>query len=174
MMSLWALMSGGCIHDQGGWLKICIYISPLSIQKCGRNDEVDSISLDQRKTLQSQVVAKSSEENKEFEKQRTAAIAEVAKTKEVKVISCDIAFAVTRQIVFECLVMRKVFIQHLFIREHVRVLVHLVAGETQAGTCLAPLHLPETVTHTSKGGEKTEQREPNGLKADKMETIENW
>ncbi|TNM90952.1 hypothetical protein fugu_003241 [Takifugu bimaculatus] len=51
-------------------------------QKCGRNDEVDSRSLDQRKTLQSQVVAKSSEENKEFEKQRTAAIAEVAKTKE--------------------------------------------------------------------------------------------
>uniref|UniRef100_H3C1T4 Survival of motor neuron-related-splicing factor 30 n=1 Tax=Tetraodon nigroviridis TaxID=99883 RepID=H3C1T4_TETNG len=51
-------------------------------QKCARNDDVDSRSLDQRKTLQTQIVAKSSEENKEFEKQRTAAIAEVAKTKE--------------------------------------------------------------------------------------------
>lgn len=100
----------------------------------------------------------------------------MAKTKEVKVISCHLAFAVTRQIVVECLVMRNVVIciQHLFIREHVRVLVHLVAEETQVGTCLARLHLPGTVTHTSKGGEKTERREPNGLKADKMETIENW
>lgn len=50
-----------------------------------RKDDVESRSLDQRKTLQSQIVAKSSEENKEFEKQRTAAIAEVAKTKEVNV-----------------------------------------------------------------------------------------
>lgn len=100
----------------------------------------------------------------------------MAKTKEVKVISGDLASAVTRQIVVECLVVSNVFvsIQHLFIREHVRVLVHLVAEETQAGTCLAPLHLPGTETHTSKGGEKTERREPNGLKADKMETIENW
>lgn len=99
----------------------------------------------------------------------------MAKTKEVKVISCDLAFAVKRQIVVECLVMRNgfIFIQHLFIREHVRVLVHLVAGETQAGTCLAPLHLSGTETHTSKGGEKKGRREPNGLK-DKMETIENW
>lgn len=47
---------------------------------------MDSRSLDQRKTLQSQIVTKSSEENKEFEKQRTAAIAEVAKTKEVNVV----------------------------------------------------------------------------------------
>lgn len=47
---------------------------------------MDSRLLDQRKTLQSQIVAKSSEENKEFEKQRTAAIAEVAKTKEVNVV----------------------------------------------------------------------------------------
>lgn len=51
-----------------------------------RKDDVDSRSLDQRKTLQSQIVTKSSEENKEFEKQRTAAIAEVAKTKEVNVV----------------------------------------------------------------------------------------
>lgn len=141
-----------------------------------RSDDVDSRSLDQRKTLQSQTVAKSSEENKEFEKQRTAAIAEVAKTKEVKVIDYDLAFAVNIQILVEWLVMRNVFIfiQHLFNREHVRVLVHSVAEETQVGTCPGPLHLPGTETHTCKGGEKTEQREPNGLKADKMETIENW
>lgn len=51
-------------------------------QKCARKDEVDSRELDQRKTLQTHVVAKSIDENDEFEKQRTAAIAEVAKTKE--------------------------------------------------------------------------------------------
>ncbi|XP_042348695.1 tudor domain-containing protein 3 isoform X2 [Plectropomus leopardus] len=51
-------------------------------QKCARKDDVDSRELDQRKTLQSQNVAKSTDENDEFEKQRTAAIAEVAKTKE--------------------------------------------------------------------------------------------
>lgn len=55
-------------------------------QKCVRKDDIDSKSLDQRKTLQSQIVAKGSEENQEFEKQRTAAIAEVAKTKEVNVV----------------------------------------------------------------------------------------
>lgn len=52
-------------------------------QKCSRKDDVDSRELDQRKTLQTQIVGKSTEENNEFEKQRTAAIAEVAKTKEV-------------------------------------------------------------------------------------------
>ncbi|XP_076011612.1 tudor domain-containing protein 3 [Genypterus blacodes] len=51
-------------------------------QKCARKEEVDTRELDQRKTLQSQSVVKSTEENDEFEKQRTAAIAEVAKTKE--------------------------------------------------------------------------------------------
>uniref|UniRef100_A0A3P8U4I2 Survival of motor neuron-related-splicing factor 30 n=1 Tax=Amphiprion percula TaxID=161767 RepID=A0A3P8U4I2_AMPPE len=51
-------------------------------QKCSRKDEVDSRELDQRKTLQTHVVTKSIDENDEFEKQRTAAIAEVAKTKE--------------------------------------------------------------------------------------------
>ncbi|KAL6112913.1 tdrd3 [Pungitius sinensis] len=51
-------------------------------QKCARTDEADSRDLDQRKTLQSQTVARSPDENDEFEKQRTAAIAEVAKTKE--------------------------------------------------------------------------------------------
>ncbi|CAN9507222.1 unnamed protein product [Ophioblennius macclurei] len=51
-------------------------------QKCARKDEVDSRDLDQRKTLQTHSVAKSPDENDEFEKQRTAAIAEVAKTKE--------------------------------------------------------------------------------------------
>lgn len=44
---------------------------------------MDSRELDQRKTLQTVTVAKSPDENDEFEKQRTAAIAEVAKTKEV-------------------------------------------------------------------------------------------
>lgn len=52
-------------------------------QKCSRKDDVDSRELDGRKTLQAQTIGKSSEENNEFEKQRTAAIAEVAKTKEV-------------------------------------------------------------------------------------------
>uniref|UniRef100_G3PR97 Survival of motor neuron-related-splicing factor 30 n=1 Tax=Gasterosteus aculeatus TaxID=69293 RepID=G3PR97_GASAC len=51
-------------------------------QKCARMDDADSRDLDQRKTLQSQTVAKSPDENDDFEKQRTAAIAEVAKTKE--------------------------------------------------------------------------------------------
>lgn len=44
---------------------------------------MDSRELDQRKTLQTHTVVKSTDENDEFEKQRTAAIAEVAKTKEV-------------------------------------------------------------------------------------------
>ncbi|XP_035508244.1 tudor domain-containing protein 3 [Morone saxatilis] len=51
-------------------------------QKCARKDEVDSRDLDQRKTLQTHSVVKSPDENDEFEKQRIAAIAEVAKTKE--------------------------------------------------------------------------------------------
>uniref|UniRef100_A0A7N8X9J2 Survival of motor neuron-related-splicing factor 30 n=1 Tax=Mastacembelus armatus TaxID=205130 RepID=A0A7N8X9J2_9TELE len=51
-------------------------------QKCARKDEVDSRQLDQRKTLQTHGVVKTTDENDEFEKQRTAAIAEVAKTKE--------------------------------------------------------------------------------------------
>lgn len=53
------------------------------MQKCARRDEVDSRELDQRKTLQTHSVVKSTDENDEFEKQRTAAIAEVAKSKEV-------------------------------------------------------------------------------------------
>lgn len=44
---------------------------------------MDTRELDQRKTLQTHNVVKSPDENDEFEKQRTAAIAEVAKTKEV-------------------------------------------------------------------------------------------
>ncbi|KAM4596660.1 tudor domain-containing protein 3 isoform 1-T1 [Fundulus diaphanus] len=51
-------------------------------QKCGRQDDVDTRELDQRKTLQTQNVTKSTDDNDEFEKQRTAAIAEVSKTKE--------------------------------------------------------------------------------------------
>jgi len=55
-----------------------------SLQKSGRKDEVDCRDLDQRKTLQTlQPVTKNPDENDEFEKQRTAAIAEVAKAKEV-------------------------------------------------------------------------------------------
>lgn len=56
---------------------------------------------------------------------------------------------------------------------HIRVLVHLVAGETLVGTCLVPLRPPGAETHI-RGGEKTDWRGPKGLKADKMETIENW
>lgn len=59
------------------------FVAFTFFQKCSRKDDVDSRELDQRKTLQAQTVGKSTEENNEFEKQRTAAIAEVAKTKEV-------------------------------------------------------------------------------------------
>ncbi|XP_045555550.1 tudor domain-containing protein 3 isoform X6 [Salmo salar] len=51
-------------------------------QKCVRNEEVDSRELDTRKTLVSTSVVKTADENEEFEKQRLAAIAEVAKNKE--------------------------------------------------------------------------------------------
>lgn len=53
-------------------------------QKCVRKDEVDSKALDQKKTLQSSNVSKAANENDEFEKQRIAAIAEVAKSKETR------------------------------------------------------------------------------------------
>ncbi|XP_054627216.1 tudor domain-containing protein 3 isoform X1 [Dunckerocampus dactyliophorus] len=49
-------------------------------QKCARKDETDSDELDKRKTLQS--VIKITDENDDFAKQRSAAIAEVAKTKD--------------------------------------------------------------------------------------------
>ncbi|XP_060732810.1 tudor domain-containing protein 3 [Tachysurus vachellii] len=53
-------------------------------QKCVRKDEVDSRTLDQKKTLQSSNASKAANENDEFEKQRIAAIAEVAKSKETR------------------------------------------------------------------------------------------
>ncbi|XP_063067951.1 tudor domain-containing protein 3 [Engraulis encrasicolus] len=53
-------------------------------QKCVRKEEVDSRELDQRKTLKTSEVAKGADENDEFEKQRTAAIAEIAKSKETR------------------------------------------------------------------------------------------
>uniref|UniRef100_A0A8B9RG55 Tudor domain-containing protein 3 n=1 Tax=Astyanax mexicanus TaxID=7994 RepID=A0A8B9RG55_ASTMX len=53
-------------------------------QKCLRQEEVDSRTLDQRKTLQSSNAAKTASENDEFEKQRIAAIAEIAKSKEMR------------------------------------------------------------------------------------------
>ncbi|XP_043928821.1 tudor domain-containing protein 3 isoform X2 [Protopterus annectens] len=53
-------------------------------QKCVSHEQVDSRELDRRKTLQVTSSAKSAAENNEFEKQRTAAIAEVAKGKETK------------------------------------------------------------------------------------------
>ncbi|XP_026868092.2 tudor domain-containing protein 3 [Electrophorus electricus] len=53
-------------------------------QKCIRKEEVDSKVLDQRKTLQSSGMGKIASENDEFEKQRIAAIAEVAKSKEMR------------------------------------------------------------------------------------------
>ena len=46
--------------------------------------QVDSRELDRRKTLQMTNTAKPVTDNDEFEKQRTAAIAEVAKSKETK------------------------------------------------------------------------------------------
>lgn len=46
--------------------------------------QVDSRELDRRKTLQMTNTAKPVADNDEFEKQRTAAIAEVAKSKEVR------------------------------------------------------------------------------------------
>nr|XP_033804140.1 tudor domain-containing protein 3 isoform X1 [Geotrypetes seraphini] len=53
-------------------------------QRCVSNMQVDSRELDRRKTLQTLNTAKPVGENDEFEKQRTAAIAEVAKSKETK------------------------------------------------------------------------------------------
>ncbi|XP_006837655.1 PREDICTED: tudor domain-containing protein 3-like isoform X2 [Chrysochloris asiatica] len=53
-------------------------------QKCLSHVQVDSRELDQRKTLQVTMPAKPSNDNDEFEKQRTAAIAEVTKSKETK------------------------------------------------------------------------------------------
>lgn len=48
---------------------------------------MDSHELDQRKTLKTTEVAKGADENDEFEKQRIAAIAEIAKSKEVSMRS---------------------------------------------------------------------------------------
>ncbi|KAG8586166.1 hypothetical protein GDO81_005279 [Engystomops pustulosus] len=53
-------------------------------QRCASVTSVDSRELDSRKTLQAPSVTRSIGENDEFEKQRTAAIAEVAKSKETK------------------------------------------------------------------------------------------
>uniref|UniRef100_A0A8D2LAV8 Tudor domain-containing protein 3 n=1 Tax=Varanus komodoensis TaxID=61221 RepID=A0A8D2LAV8_VARKO len=53
-------------------------------QRCASQLQVDSRELDRRKTLQVTSVAKPVGDNDEFEKQRTAAIAEVAKSKETK------------------------------------------------------------------------------------------
>ncbi|NXS59750.1 TDRD3 protein, partial [Brachypteracias leptosomus] len=53
-------------------------------QKCASQVQVDSRELDRRKTLQMTNTVKTVADNDEFEKQRTAAIAEVAKSKETK------------------------------------------------------------------------------------------
>ncbi|KAG9338586.1 hypothetical protein JZ751_025549 [Albula glossodonta] len=53
-------------------------------QKCVRKEQVDSRELDQRKTLQVTNAVKTADENDEFEKQRIAAIAEIAKSKETR------------------------------------------------------------------------------------------
>ncbi|XP_037655538.1 tudor domain-containing protein 3 isoform X2 [Choloepus didactylus] len=53
-------------------------------QKCVSHVQVDSRELDRRKTLQVTMPVKPTIDNDEFEKQRTAAIAEVAKSKETK------------------------------------------------------------------------------------------
>lgn len=62
-------------------LKCFIFI--YCYQKCISHVQVDSRELDRRKTLQVTMPAKQTNDNDEFEKQRTAAIAEVAKSKEV-------------------------------------------------------------------------------------------
>ncbi|XP_061091626.1 tudor domain-containing protein 3 isoform X2 [Conger conger] len=53
-------------------------------QKCVAKEQVDSRELDQRKTLQVTSAMKTADENDEFEKQRIAAIAEIAKSKETR------------------------------------------------------------------------------------------
>ncbi|XP_035266852.1 tudor domain-containing protein 3 isoform X1 [Anguilla anguilla] len=53
-------------------------------QKCVTKEQVDSRELDQRKTLQVTSAVKTADENDEFEKQRIAAIAEIAKSKETR------------------------------------------------------------------------------------------
>ncbi|XP_053772391.1 tudor domain-containing protein 3 isoform X1 [Desmodus rotundus] len=53
-------------------------------QKCASHVQMDSRELDRRKTLQVTMPVKPANDNDEFEKQRTAAIAEVAKSKETK------------------------------------------------------------------------------------------
>lgn len=56
----------------------------MHFQKCASYVQVDSRDLDRRKTLQMTNTVKTVADNDEFEKQRTAAIAEVAKSKEVR------------------------------------------------------------------------------------------
>ncbi|XP_026130767.1 tudor domain-containing protein 3-like [Carassius auratus] len=53
-------------------------------QRCAQKEQVDSRALDQRKTLQSTNTVRSADDNDEFEKQRIAAIAEIAKSKEMR------------------------------------------------------------------------------------------
>lgn len=61
-----------------------IFLMLFYCQRCASQLQVDSRELDRRKTLQVMSVAKPVGDNDEFEKQRTAAIAEVAKSKEVR------------------------------------------------------------------------------------------
>uniref|UniRef100_A0A4W5K634 Uncharacterized protein n=1 Tax=Hucho hucho TaxID=62062 RepID=A0A4W5K634_9TELE len=63
-------------------IRLIKFSSLCAHQKCVRDEEVDSRELDTRKTLVSTSVVKTADENEEFEKQRLAAIAEVAKNKE--------------------------------------------------------------------------------------------
>ncbi|XP_052588576.1 tudor domain-containing protein 3 isoform X2 [Peromyscus californicus insignis] len=56
----------------------------LPFGQCASNIQVDSRELDRRKTLQVSLPVRPANDNDEFEKQRTAAIAEVAKSKETK------------------------------------------------------------------------------------------
>lgn len=63
---------------------IIIFFHLFYFQKCVSHVQVDSKELDRRKTLQVTIPVKPTNDNDEFEKQRTAAIAEVAKSKEVR------------------------------------------------------------------------------------------
>lgn len=73
----------------------------MCYQKCVSHVQVDSRELDRRKTLQMTNTVKPAADNDEFEKQRTAAIAEVAKSKEVRMhmlqhfTSCNWSFLVS-------------------------------------------------------------------------------
>ena len=130
---------------------------------------MDSRELDQRKTLQTKDVVKNVDENDEFEKQRTAAIAEVAKTKEVS--SFVYMFCLfTKVSVITSAPSELVFGLKALVPLcscYVRVLEHLAEVGMRAVIYPPLLPLLEAEIHSSSGDEKTNQ-------SDQMATTENW